>query len=115
MAEAPFGDDSHGHLIGPIVVEGETPRWVPLVYFVPMLVAGVCAGLVGPFHGWWAALAALLAMVVAYVAVALGVIAFALVRGLWDVWCEDREYKRDPRAFIEKRFGPLPPGTDPPA
>jgi len=44
-----------------------TPWWAPWLYIVPTLVAGVCAGFLGPYQGWAAVLAATAAAVLTWV------------------------------------------------
>lgn len=38
-----------------------TPWWAPWVYILPTVVAGVCAAFLGPYKGWAAVLAAVVA------------------------------------------------------
>jgi hypothetical protein len=75
--------------------------WQAAVYYVPVAVAVVLVGLLGPFHGVWRVLAALAAGVLTYLAVFL-VIMFltvtkAMVRG--------RRMRRDPQGYFEKITG----------
>jgi len=100
--------------IGPVTVKGEAPWFAPWVYVVPAVGSALWVALVGPYDGWWAALAAVVAATFVYVAVTVVVFVTGLTLGVISGWRRHREYKRDPRAFFEKRFRRRRPPDSPP-
>ena len=100
--------------IGPVTIEGEAPWFVPWIYVVPVVGSALWVALVGPYDGWWAALAAVVAATFVYVAVTVVVFVTGLTLGVISGWRRHREYKRDPRAFFEKRFRRRRPPDSPP-
>jgi len=100
--------------IGPLTIEGKAPWFAPWAYVVPMVGSAAWVGLAGPYDGWRAGLAAVVAAAIVYVMVTAVVIGTGLLLAGISGWRRSRAYKRDPRAFVEKRFRrPGPPDTPP--
>jgi len=112
MGDARDPDESGWVSIGPLTWEGKAPWFAPWVYVVPVVGSALWVGLAGPYVGWRAGMAAVVVAGIVYVAMTVVVITTGVLLAAFSGWRRGREYKRDPRAFIEKRFGRRwPPDT----
>jgi len=69
-----------------VTIEGEAPWFVPWIYVVPVVGSALWVALAGPYDDWWAALSAVIAAAVDYVAVIVVVIVTGLTFSVISGW-----------------------------